>query len=75
VVADQLGVAPEDVLVFGDMPNDLSMFAWAGWHRVAVANAHPLLRAAADEVTLSNDDDGVAIYLERMLTAGLPAAA
>jgi Cof subfamily protein (haloacid dehalogenase superfamily) len=75
VVADQLGIAPEDVLVFGDMPNDLSMFAWAGWHRVAVANAHPLLRAAADEVTLSNDDDGVAVYLERMLTAGLPAAA
>jgi hydroxymethylpyrimidine pyrophosphatase-like HAD family hydrolase len=34
-----------------------------------------LLRAAADEVTLSNDDDGVAVYLERMLTAGLPAAA
>ncbi len=75
VVAAQLGIAPDDVLVFGDMPNDLSMFAWAGWRRVAVANAHPLLRAAADEVTLSNDDDGVAVYLERMFTAGLPAAA
>ena len=52
VVAQSLGVDPGDVLVFGDMPNDLPMFAWAGWGRVAVANAHPLVRAAADEVTV-----------------------
>ena len=45
VVADALGVDPDDVLVFGDMPNDLPMFRWAGFGRVAVANAHPLLRA------------------------------
>jgi Cof subfamily protein (haloacid dehalogenase superfamily) len=75
VVAAKLGIAPSEVLVFGDMPNDLPMFAWAGWRRVAVANAHPLLRAAADEVTLSNDDDGVALCLERMLAAAIPAAA
>jgi Cof subfamily protein (haloacid dehalogenase superfamily) len=67
VVATALGVDPDDVLVFGDMPNDLSMFGWAGFGRVAVANAHPALRAAADEVALSNDADGVATYLERML--------
>jgi hydroxymethylpyrimidine pyrophosphatase-like HAD family hydrolase len=57
------------VLVFGDMPNDLPMFGWAGWGRVAVANAHPLVRAAADDVTLTNDEDGVAVYLDRLLTA------
>ena len=62
VVAEAVGVDPADVLVFGDMPNDLPMFAWAGWGRVAVANAHPTLLAAADEVTLSNDEDGVAVY-------------
>ena len=68
VVAETVGVDPGDVLVFGDMPNDLPMFAWAGWSRVAVANAHPELMAAADEVTLANDEDGVAVYLDRLLS-------
>ena len=68
VVAEAVGVDPQDVLVFGDMPNDLPMFAWAGWSRVAVANAHPSLMAVADEVTLSNDDDGVAVYLDKLLS-------
>ena len=67
VVAANLGVDPRDVLVFGDMPNDLPMFAWAGWSRVAVANAHPEVLAAADEVTLSCEEHGVAAYLERLL--------
>jgi Cof subfamily protein (haloacid dehalogenase superfamily) len=68
VVAEAVGVDPADVLVFGDMPNDLPMFAWAGWARVAVANAHPSVLAVADEVTLSNDEDGVAVYLDRLLS-------
>ncbi|MFI5936175.1 HAD family hydrolase [Actinoplanes sp. NPDC051494] len=68
VVAQAVGVDPADVLVFGDMPNDLPMFAWAGWGRVAVANAHAELLAVADEVTLSNDEDGVAVYLDRLLS-------
>ena len=68
VVAQAVGVDPADVLVFGDMPNDLPMFEWAGWHRVAVANAHPSLLAAADEVTLANDEDGVAVFLDRLLS-------
>lgn len=67
VVATALGVDPSDVLVFGDMPNDLPMFRWAGFGRVAVANAHPQVRALADEVILSNDEDGVAHYLDAML--------
>ncbi|GIF11459.1 HAD family hydrolase [Actinoplanes teichomyceticus] len=68
VVAETVGVDPADVLVFGDMPNDLPMFAWAGWGRVAVANAHPDLLAAADEVTLTNDQDGVAVFLDGLLS-------
>nr|WP_296066852.1 HAD family hydrolase [uncultured Actinoplanes sp.] len=67
VVAEAIGVDPADVLVFGDMPNDLTMFEWAGWGRVAVANAHPAVKAVADEITLSNDEDGVAKYLDRLL--------
>ncbi|GIE96511.1 Cof-type HAD-IIB family hydrolase [Paractinoplanes rishiriensis] len=68
VVAEAVGVDPADVLVFGDMPNDLPMFAWAGWGRVAVANAHPALLEVADEVTLTNDQDGVAVYLDKLLS-------
>jgi Cof subfamily protein (haloacid dehalogenase superfamily) len=63
-VAARLGVDPVDVVAFGDMPNDLDMLAWAG-HGVAVANAHPAVLAAADEVVGSNLDDGVASVLER----------
>jgi Cof subfamily protein (haloacid dehalogenase superfamily) len=68
IVAEAVGVDPSDVLVFGDMPNDLPMFTWAGWGRVAVANAHPSVLAVADSVTLSNDHDGVALYLHRLLS-------
>ncbi len=61
------GIASPDVVAFGDMPNDIEMLTWAG-HGVAVANAHPLVVEAADEVTESNDDDGVAVVIERMLS-------
>lgn len=64
-VAEAVGVDPAEVLVFGDMPNDLPMFGWAGW-RVAVGNAHPSVRVLADEITLTNDEDGVAEYLDRL---------
>jgi Cof subfamily protein (haloacid dehalogenase superfamily) len=63
-LAQEWGVPAGEVVAFGDMPNDLPMLAWAG-HAVAVANAHPEVLAAADEVTGSNDDDGVAQVLER----------
>jgi hydroxymethylpyrimidine pyrophosphatase-like HAD family hydrolase len=46
------------------MPNDVPMLRWAG-HGVAMGNAHPDARAAADEVTAANTDDGVARVLER----------
>jgi hypothetical protein len=42
------------------------MFAWAS-HGVAMANAHEELRAVADEVTASNEEDGIALVLERLL--------
>lgn len=62
----RLGVAAAEVVAFGDMPNDLPLLAWAG-RGVAVANAHPAVLAAADEIALSNDEDGVAVVLERLL--------
>ncbi|MFB7401684.1 HAD family hydrolase [Streptomyces rubiginosohelvolus] len=67
--AELLGIGAERTVAFGDMPNDLPMFAGSGL-RVAVGNAHPELRAAADEVTLSNAEDGVAVVLERLFGTG-----
>ncbi len=63
-LADEWGIAAAEVVAFGDMPNDLPMLAWAG-HSVGMANAHPEVRAAVDEVTGTNDEDGVAQVLER----------
>ncbi|GAA0724338.1 HAD family hydrolase [Dactylosporangium roseum] len=63
-VARGHALAAEDVIAFGDMPNDLPMLTWAG-RGVAMANGHPAVRAAAHDVTAAtNEDDGVAAYLE-----------
>ncbi|MGO9510527.1 MAG: HAD family hydrolase [Mycobacterium sp.] len=63
-VAEPLGIADADVVAFGDMPNDVPMLLWAGLG-VAMGNAHPDAKAAANEVTATNADDGVAQVLER----------
>ncbi|HEX5121306.1 MAG TPA: HAD family hydrolase [Pseudonocardiaceae bacterium] len=63
-VAGRLGVTAEDVIAFGDMPNDVPMLRWAG-HGVAMGNGHPDVLAAADEITAPNTEDGVAQVLER----------
>jgi Cof subfamily protein (haloacid dehalogenase superfamily) len=70
VALERYGVGFGDVLVFGDMPNDLPMIgavADAGGRAVAVANAHPAVRAATANVTSGHDADGVARYLEAVL--------
>ncbi|AEV84568.1 putative hydrolase [Actinoplanes sp. SE50] len=64
-LAAELGFTGADTIAFGDMPNDLPMFDWAGYG-VAMANGHPRLRDRADEITVSNDADGVAVVLERL---------
>lgn len=72
-VCRERGIDRREVAAFGDQRNDLEMLRWAGWG-VAVANASAEVRAAADAVTLSNDDDGVAAVLEGWLEApGRPA--
>lgn len=55
-------VGAKRVVVFGDNMNDLSMMEAADWS-VAVANAVPEVKAAADEVIGSNDADSVARYI------------
>lgn len=65
-VCADLGLGHDDVAVFGDMPNDLPMIEWAGTS-YAVANAHPSILAAADHVVGSNQEDGVAETLARLV--------
>ncbi len=57
--AEHLGYTLENCMALGDGTNDLSMIQAAGLG-VAMSNAHPLVLAAADPVTASNDEDGVA---------------
>jgi Cof subfamily protein (haloacid dehalogenase superfamily) len=64
LLAQEWGIDASEVVAFGDMPNDLPMLAWAG-RSVGMGNAHPDVLAAVDEVTTTNDDDGVATVLER----------
>ncbi|MGX1910944.1 HAD family hydrolase [Streptomyces phaeochromogenes] len=66
LAARRLGVKAAETIAFGDMPNDIPMFAWSA-HCVAMANAHEELKAVADELTLSNEEDGIAVVLERLL--------
>ena len=63
--AEHLGFTLENCIAFGDGLNDLSMIEAAGTG-VAMANAHPQVLAAADLVTASNDEDGVARTLREI---------
>jgi hydroxymethylpyrimidine pyrophosphatase-like HAD family hydrolase len=65
-LATHLGLDPADVWAFGDGINDVDMLRWAG-RGIAMANADDSPLAVADEVTLSNDDHGVAVVLERLV--------
>jgi hydroxymethylpyrimidine pyrophosphatase-like HAD family hydrolase len=68
-LARPLDITADDIVAFGDMPNDVPMLQWAGLG-VAMGNAHPDALAAADEVTATNTDDGVARVLERWWLTG-----
>lgn len=61
-----LGIAPEEMMAFGDAQNDIDMIRYAGVG-VAMGNGHPALKEAADRVTLTNDEDGVALVIEEYL--------
>jgi Cof subfamily protein (haloacid dehalogenase superfamily) len=62
------GISLEDVLAFGDDVPDLDLLEACGMP-VAMANCAPEIRAVTSYITASNDDDGVAIVLEKMLAS------
>lgn len=70
----ELSIHAKNVMAIGDAENDLEMIMVAGVG-IAVANAQPALKEAADEITASNDDDGVAKVIERYVLSDMPPAA
>ncbi|GAA2486658.1 HAD family hydrolase [Streptomyces gobitricini] len=60
------GISADEVVAFGDMPNDIEMLSWAG-RSYAMGNAHPDVVAAASGRTVANNDDGVARVIEDIL--------
>ena len=61
-----LDIKKEEAIAIGDDNNDLSMFEQVGY-KVAVSNAIDIVKEKADEITLSNDENGVAVFLEKLL--------
>jgi hydroxymethylpyrimidine pyrophosphatase-like HAD family hydrolase len=68
-IAEGYGIGRDEVVAFGDHLTDVGMLEWAGLG-VAMANAHPVAIGAADELARANDEDGVALVLERLAQRG-----
>ncbi len=62
-VANYLNIPKDRIIAFGDEDNDLEMIDYAGTG-VAMGNAISPLKTIANATTLSNEEDGIAIYLE-----------
>ena len=65
-IAKELGYKREEVICIGDAGNDLDMIKYAGLG-VAMGNAFEDVKAAADYITHSNEDDGVAHVIEKFM--------
>jgi len=61
-VLKPMGYTKDDMIAFGDGHNDASMIKYVGTG-VAMGNAVQALKDIADEITLSNDEDGIAVSL------------
>ena len=65
VLLENIGMTCEEVIAIGDGYNDLSMIKFAGMG-IAMGNAQEPVKKAADYITLTNDEDGVAEAIERI---------
>ncbi len=68
-IATDLGIAPAEIVAIGDNHNDIGMIRYAGLG-IAMGNAHDEVKAAADFVTLSNAEEGVAVVIEKLMQDG-----
>jgi hypothetical protein len=66
LLLDKLGLSSEEMICVGDGFNDISMITYAGLG-VAMANAQPQVRDKADYITLSNEEDGVAVVVDKFI--------
>ncbi len=66
LLAERLTVPRDEIAVLGDMGNDVEMFRRAGF-AIAMGNATPEVKAMAQATTLSNDEDGFAVAIERYI--------
>lgn len=67
ILRNELGLKPEEIVVFGDNLNDLSAFQLPGITKVAMGNAIDQLKDLADFVTADNDHNGVGEFLKQYL--------
>ena len=65
-LAELLGISREEVICIGDHENDLSMLQYAGIG-VAMGNSTPEVLAQADDITLTNDESGVARAIQKYI--------
>jgi Cof subfamily protein (haloacid dehalogenase superfamily) len=65
-LAAHMGFTPERTIAFGDGENDVELVEWAGYG-IAVENAHPRVKAVADWICPSAEEQGVAQVLESLL--------
>ncbi|MBM7709932.1 Cof-type HAD-IIB family hydrolase [Enterococcus lemanii] len=67
VVAESFKIKPKNIIAFGDEHNDLELLSYAGWG-VAMKNGTDQLKSVANDITeKTNDEDGLAEYLEQHL--------
>ena len=65
------GIEPSEIVAFGDDRNDLDLLSYAGIG-VAMANAVDAVKEAADQITATNEEDGVAVWLEEHVLTTTP---
>lgn len=65
-ICNMAGIQMQNVMAFGDSPNDIHMIEEAGIG-IAMLNATEDVKAAADLLTLSNDDEGVAYAIRKLI--------
>ena len=65
-ICESLNLDTKEVISIGDDYNDLTMFAVTGYS-VAMGNANDEIKSKAKEVTATNNEDGVAIFLEKLI--------
>lgn len=73
VLLEEIGMTKNEMIAIGDGFNDLSMIQYAGLG-IAMENAQDVVKQAADFITLSNEEDGVAYAVEKFYLDNSPSS-